>query len=50
MNKTLKGILQRFDRMNSGRIYPADLYEKFARRILPDLRMRRIKKIYEKRN
>lgn len=50
MDIVLKGILQRFARMNSGRIYPADLYEKLAQRILPDLRMRRIRRIYEKRN
>ena len=47
----LIGVIQKFNRMNSGRIYPADLYEKYALRIIPDMRMRRIKKIYaEKEN
>lgn len=50
MDTVLKGTLQRFANINSGRIYPAELYEKFARRILPDMRMHRIRRIYEKRN
>ena len=51
MKLELKGLLQRFNRMNSGRIYPADLYEKYALRLLADLRMKRIRKIYgEKEN
>jgi hypothetical protein len=50
MKLELKGVLQRFNRMNSGRIYPADLFEKYAMRLLADLRMKRIRKIYEKGN
>jgi len=46
MKLELKGLLQRFNRMNSGRIYPADLFEKYALRIVADMRMRRIRKIY----
>lgn len=46
MKIELRGVLQRFNRMNSGRIYPADLYEKYAIRIVPDMRMRMIRKIY----
>jgi hypothetical protein len=50
MKPELRGVLQRFNRMNSGRIYPADLYEKYALRLLADLRMKRIRKIYENGN
>ena len=50
MKLELRGVIQRFNRMNSGRIYPADLYEKYALRLLADLRMKRIRKIYENGN
>lgn len=51
MKLELRGVIQRFNRMNSGRIYPADLFEKYALRIVADMRMRRIRKIYgEKEN
>lgn len=46
MKLELRGVIQRFNRMNSGRIYPADLFEKHALRIVADMRMRRIRKIY----
>jgi hypothetical protein len=46
MKLELRGVIQRFNRMNSGRIYPADLFEKYALRIVADVRMRRIRKIY----
>lgn len=46
MKLELRGVIQRFNRMNSGRIYPADLFEKYALRIVADMRMRRIRKIY----
>lgn len=46
MKPEIRGVIQRFNRMNSGRIYPADLFEKHALRIVADMRMRRIRKIY----
>jgi len=46
MKLELRGVIQRFNRMNSGRIYPADLFEKYALRLLADFRMKRIRKIY----
>lgn len=46
MKLELRGVIQRLNRMNSGRIYPADLFEKYAFRIVADMRMRRIRKIY----
>lgn len=46
MKLELRGVIQRFNRMNSGRIYPADLFEKYALRIVAEMRMGRIRKIY----
>lgn len=40
----LEGVLQQFDKMNrnGGRIYHAEPYERFIKRLIPDRRMQKI--------
>jgi hypothetical protein len=46
MRIEIRGVLQKFERMNTGRIYPEDAYRRYAARIIPDIRMKRIETIF----